>query len=378
MPPSPHHFTTYDLPTRPNAAVKPRSYKRWLLRFIGLSLIILIVFVLALYHFNRKHIAIDINGSIQDYRTRTTTVAELLEEADIYLDEADRISPALDTELRSGMTITITRAHQLVLDNNGDIQRLYSHTTDPLVILAENDVFLNPYDQLYVNNQPIDINAMPRFTLVPTHLKVVRAKRFSIVDEGEIIAEGYTTAMTAGDILGEHGLVLYTADQIMPQPNTPITDGLQISIKRSEPLTILVDHREIHTRAIGITVEDVLIRLGFGLTGSDYTIPSATSAFEPNMTIEIIRVIETIEIEQEPIVFQTIIIPNPNLPVGQRQLVQEGIAGIQESRIQTRLENNQVVSRVVQSSWIAATPVPQIMSYGTQETAADLDVTPER
>jgi uncharacterized protein YabE (DUF348 family) len=379
MPPSPHHFTTYDLPTRPNVAVKPRSYKRWLLRAIGLSLITLVILFLALRHFSYKQITININGSTHNYRTRTDTVAHLLDEADIYLDESDRISPALNGKLQSGMTITISRAHQLVLDNNGEIQRLYAHTTDPLVILAENNVFLNPYDQLYVNNQLIDLNAIPKFPITPTHLKVVRAKRFSIIDDGQLIAEGYTTAITVGEILGEQqSLILYNADQIMPQPNTPLTDGLQISIKRSQPLTIHIDDREIHTRTIGTTVEDVLTRLGFGLTGRDYTIPSASTPFEPNMIIEIIRVVETIEIQQDPIVFQTIVIPDPNLPVGQRVVVQEGVAGIQESRIQIRRENSNIVSRVVQSRWIAATPVPQIMSYGTQETAADFEATPER
>ncbi len=378
MPPSPHHFTTYDLPTRPNASVKIHPFKRWIRRVALIGIISLIIFFLGLQHFSRKQIKIDLNGAVQEVRTRTETVAELLDEMNIYLDEADYITPSVDTKLRSGMTVTITRAKQLVLDNNGEIQRLYTHTSDPLVILAENDIFLSPYDQLYVNNQPINLNAMPNFTFTPTHLKVLRSKQFTIIDDGQLVADGYTTAATVGELLSNQAIILYAADQITPQPNTPLSEGLQITIKRSQPLTIQVDDQQIYTRAIGSTVEDVLIQLGFGLTGSDYTIPNAPTTFQPNMTIEIVRVVETIEIEQMPIIFQTILLPDPNLPIGERSLVQEGVLGVQESRIKIRRENNQIVSRVIQSSWVAATPIPQIMSYGTHEVAADLESTPER
>ncbi len=359
----------------PHPLTVPQNQKRSNYYRPGFLLLLIaigaIAIILGSSYLGRKHITIDVNGSMQEIRTDASTVGDALDEADVYLDQADWVEPAIDTPIRSDMTILVTRASQLALEIDGEVRRVYTHAVDPLVILVEQAVHLNPGDQLYVDYQLVDIYTLPQFTLPPQHLRVITAHPFVLYDNSQLVADGKTTAATVGALLDEYAVTLYLADAITPPIDAPITNGLEVSIIRSVPVTILVDERMIDTRATGPTVIDTINQVGLVLTGQDYTRPNEQTFLEANMTIEIIRVVEAIEVEQEIIEFQTLTLPDPDLPYGEQHTIQEGQTGLREIRVRIRRENNRIVSRIVQENWVIASPVPEIKVYGTGSSPDD-------
>ncbi len=315
----------------------------------------------------RKQITIEVNGAIREVRTHAHTVEDVLSEVDIYLDPADKVDPALHTPLEEEMTIVVTKAHQLVLEVDGTVRRIYTHARNPLTILAEQNIQLSAHDRLYVNHRLIEPEAAASIAQPLTHLRVARARRFTLYEDNQLVAEGYSNMATVGELLDEYDLTLYLADQIVPLPHTPLTDGLEIKVWRSSPVTIRVDGRDVATRAIGETVSDVLNMLGMPLSGLDYSTPAENVLFVPDMTIEIVRVVETIEVEHESVAYHTLTLPDPGLPDGERRVIQEGVLGTREQRVRIRRENDRIVSRVVQDVHIVVSPIPEIVAYGSKE-----------
>jgi uncharacterized protein YabE (DUF348 family) len=248
-----------------------------------------------------------------------------------------------------------------VLELDGDVLRLYTQETAPLAILAEQGIELGSHDALYVDHQPYSADVV--YDSLPRHLRIERARRFTIFD-GEETISGFTTAATVGEILHENNLQLYLADVVKPSPQNPAEEDIEIIIRRSSPVHILVDGRDLHTRATGPKVGDVLNAVGLALSGQDYSIPAENSDFIGEMSIEVVRVAETIEVERKEIPYERLTVVDEALSPDEQQILQEGEPGIQETRIRVRRENNEVVSRTVQDIWTVMEPVPEIVALG--------------
>lgn len=334
-------------------------------------LIVLVIAVLVGYGVytlqQQKQITLEVNGSIQQIHSNADTVAEVLERQSISIDEADWVEPSLDTHIKEGMTIVIVKAHQLALEINGDVQRVYTHQQHPLEILTEQGVTLQPNDQLYIDYRLVNPQYMSSYTRPPSYIRVVRAKYFRIYDNDSLLAEGYTTAATVGDLLDEYQVALYLADTIVPSPHAALVNQSTIRILRSNPVLVTVDGQEVDTRVRARTVRDVLNTLGLALSGEDYSIPDEDSRFQSEMSIEVVRVTEQVEIEQMNIPYQTIVRTDPTLPYGEQTIVQAGVAGLQETWYRIRRENDQVVSRVETHRWLITVPIPEIIRYGTAQ-----------
>ncbi|MCB9437623.1 MAG: DUF348 domain-containing protein [Anaerolineales bacterium] len=315
----------------------------------------------------QKQITLEVNGSIRQIHSDANTVAEVLEHQSITLDEADWVEPSLDTRVKEGMTIVIIKAHQLALEINGDVRRVYTHQQHPLEILTEQGVILQPNDQLYIDYRLVNPQYMPSYTRPPSYIRVIRAKYFRIYDNDSLLAEGYTTAATVGDLLDEYQVALYLADTIVPPPHAALINQNSIRILRSNPVLITVDGQVVDTRVRAETVQDVLNTLGLALSGEDYSIPSEDSRFQPNMNIEVVRVTEQVEIEQANIPYPIIIRTDPTSAYGERTIVQAGVAGLQETWYRIRRENAQVVSRIETHRWLITVPIPEIIQYGTAQ-----------
>ncbi len=338
--------------------------RRWVkLSILGIILMVVVIAVFLVEEiFARATITIDVNGSVREVRTDAGTVKEALQDANILIDEADTITPPLQTRLNNNMTITVIKAHQLVLEMGGEVRRVYTHASDPLVILTEQGIQLGPNDVLYVDHR-LYLTSQSLSKTPPRYLQVIRAKNYTLID-GDQPLYGQSVAHTVGEVLDENGVILYLADQISPLPNTPLTDGLAIVITRSTPVQISVDGQQLRTRAIGATVHDVLTMLGFPLLGFDYTIPTEDTPFSPDMEIQVVRVIEDFEVEQTPIPFEVVMVSADDLEPDEQRIIQAGVPGVQETRVRVRRENDQIVSRVVQETWTVVDPIPQIVAYG--------------
>ena len=176
----------------------------------------------------------------------------------------------------------------------------------------------------------------------------------------------YTVRSTVGEAILEQGITLYLGDRVMPESSAPLAPGTHIFIERSVPVTLLADGQIIHTRTQHETVAEVLAEEGLALMGQDFSRPAADQPVSPNDTIQIVRVRELSEIEQELIAFETTWVPDETMEIDRQQVRQKGGSGVIKTRSRVRYENGQEVWRRVEDEWLDQLPSDRVIAYGTK------------
>ncbi len=330
---------------------------RWL--GAGMALAALLALVAA-YRATAFAVTLEVDGDRRSLHTHQPTVAYLLADRGIALRPEDEVEPAPETPLRDGMTVAIHRARPVVLEVDGEQRILYLRQADPYAILREAGVVVGPHDTVRVE-PPASTD--PQGTLV--HL-VVRHAVPVVLEEGALRTLFYTEAATVGEALLQNGILLYRADNIFPGPETPVQSGMHIRLERSIPVSVQVDGHTIRTRTHRHTVGEVLADLGIILSGLDYSDPPLDASLGEGRDIRVVRVSESIVVEQSPIPFETVWQADPEMELDHQGLLQEGKPGVLERRIRIRYEDGQVVAREVEGESVVEPPVNRVMGYGTK------------
>jgi 3D (Asp-Asp-Asp) domain-containing protein len=94
------------------------------------------------------------------------------------------------------------------------------------------------------------------------------------------------------------------------------------------------------------------------------------------MTIQIVRSLEELEVVERAVPFETVMQPNENLELDNRQVAQAGQNGIEQLTYRIRYDNGVEAERTLDSSAVIQAPVNQIIHYGTKIVLRTID-TPE-
>jgi uncharacterized protein YabE (DUF348 family) len=199
-----------------------------------------------------------------------------------------------------------------------------------------------------------------------------RAVPVILTDEG-VPVTFYTTQATVGEALLSQGILLYLGDRVSPSLGSRVLPAMRIYIERSTPVVIQTDGRTVRTRTQRPTVGGALAQEGVALMGRDYSQPPSDASIVEGMTIQVVRVRETLEIEQELIPFETRWVPDPDMRLDAQELVQSGGPGVIKSRYRVTYENGEEVSNVLEDEWVDHSPSDKIISYGTQVIVQTLD-----
>lgn len=337
--------------------------------FIGLLLTI--GALAAGYRSSLTPVALVVNDETRHLRTHQDTVGTLFTDIGFELHPKDAVSPPLNTVLMSGMTIRVRRARPVRVSVDGQSVTLRTRATSVNEILREAKVTLGAHDELRVEGNLRGGGAEEKEETIP-HIIIQRAVPFTL-HEDERTTTFHTTADTVGEALDEAGLTIYLADRIHPGLGARVSPGMEIVLERSTPVTIRVDGRSVRTRTHREQVGEVLADLGIVLTDRDYTRPSRETTLDGEATIEVVRVSERFLIEQEPIPFESIWRPDPELEIDHRKLLQEGAPGVRERRIRVRYENGQEISRTLENEYVALQPTTHVRGYGTKIVVRTLD-----
>jgi uncharacterized protein YabE (DUF348 family) len=328
-----------------------------------------------------------VDGQPRQVRTHQDSVDALLTDIGFQTQPEDLVAPAPESSIHAGMLIRIDHARAVEVSVDGQRMTLHTHATSINQVLQEARVTLGPHDELLVEG---DLRAGPSES-GPARIVIRRAMPF-LLHENEQSSAFHTTAPTVGEALRSAGLTLFLADYVRPPLSTRMAAGMDVYLERSTPLTIRVDGRSIRTRTHRDRPAAVLADLDVVLTGQDYfeaTAPSGESGesnadgvsdsteaanadppgettLAPDMTIEVIRVNERFLIEQEPIPYESVWRPDPDLEIDHQRLQQEGSPGVLERRIRVRYENGHEVSRTVENEYVAVPPKTNITGYGTK------------
>ncbi len=398
---------------------------RGFLRFIGslAGLLLVVGAVVAGYRATLTPVTLMIDGQVTPVDTHQETVGALLMDAGLTLAPEDIVTPALDAPLESGLMVQVRRARPVTINADGHRVSLRTHATSIEAILQEARVSVGPYDEVEVKadvmpagmqrmqdsgrslpDRPRSMSAasgdlavigehaagsstdgsekralaspLPRSSNEaasnPVEITVHRAVPFVLHEDGQATTL-YTTAPSVGEALRRAGLTLYLADGVEPGLGEALSEGLHVRVERSIPVTIQVDGRTLRTRTHRQRVDEVLADLGVILTGQDYTIPPLDAPLGDDAAIRVVRVSERFLIEQDPIPFETVWQPDPDLEIDYDRVLQEGQRGILERRYRIRYEDGNEVSRVLDREYIAVAPQAKIYGYGTKTIVRTVD-----
>lgn len=132
-----------------------------------------------------------------------------------------------------------------------------------------------------------------------------------------------------------------------------------------------VEQVEVQESAL---VGDALDAAGVSLGGKDRSEPAASLPVQEGALIQVIRVEENFETEQEVIPFEVIRQPTENLPSGQEKLLQAGKNGLREIVSVQVFENGEEISFSEVSSVVLEEPVDEIILVGVQTSIAPVEL----
>jgi uncharacterized protein YabE (DUF348 family) len=312
----------------------------------------------------RKTIHLVINGQSQTLTTRALTTGWLLREMRIPIGEGDDLNPELNAWLKDGDTVTIKRAARIRIQDRKQVFNLISTEKNPAKLLEMAGVELSPHDQLLYNGLAIDTDQ--RLSRASSYgLQILRAHEI-IVETADHKETFQTATTTLGQALWQAGIRIHQSDLVTPGLENLITKSIKITYQPSQELRIRTKDEVIHERTTKANIGSALAQAGIPLEGLDYSIPPAEAALPEQGNIRVVHVEERIDLETEPLPFDTEYQPVSDLELDKETVVQAGSFGIRARRIRVRLEDGKEVARHTEAEYTAQEPRPRILGYGTK------------
>jgi len=333
-----------------------------------------------------------LDGRPLAYRTHQSTVGGLLNEIGLAIGPADIVLPASNATLVGGDRVVIQRARSYNVEADGVLLSLSSHAATAGDLLHEAGLKPGPHDQILLEGRPATLDAplLPSAASAPqgwfrnalaakatqrpatVHVAVRRAIPFYLHD-GTLEGELFTTATTVGQALLDQGIVVYLGDRVNPSLGTRLSAGLNIFVKRSVPVEIVVDGRRIRTRTQVSNVGELLTQEGVALFGKDRVQPAEDTPIAENLAVSVTRVREEMVMEEESIPFETVMLPDAEMEIDNQEVRQAGGPGLTRRRVRLAFEDGLQVARVVEDEWIERQPQNKAIYYGTRIVLRTLD-----
>lgn len=170
----------------------------------------------------------------------------------------------------------------------------------------------------------------------------------------------------AKDALVYAGRPLYDKDIVKVFPRLDWGFGGKVEVWRA-PTYVIADGRKQKTvRSWGLTVGEILDDNGIEVGEQDKVLPSASTAVQRDINIQIIRVSQTQITETESIDFQTIDRDDATLERGTVKVQETGEKGKREKTFLVKREDGEEVSRTLIANTVTKKPSNKIVLHGTK------------
>ena len=80
-----------------------------------------------------------------------------------------------------------------------------------------------------------------------------------------------THAQTVGELLTEHGVVVADRDVVEPNPDTPVADVADVTVRHARPLQVVIDGRATQLWTTELTVDAALAEVGVRVADAEVT-----------------------------------------------------------------------------------------------------------
>ncbi|MEO1162222.1 MAG: ubiquitin-like domain-containing protein [Chloroflexota bacterium] len=320
-------------------------------------------------------VSLRVAGEQSDISTTALTVENLLAEQNVTLGDNDAVAPDANTPLDEGMIVTVARARTVTLTIDGDTQILLTPLEAPQAILDTQGIILSDTDRVWLDGTSVTEADIAVWPVPVDEIEIQSAYTVTIVD-GDTETTVTTIGLTVGDALFDAGITVFLTDTVDPSVETNLTADVTVTIERALLVTINVDDTTIDTRVQGDTVADALSEAGIALVGLDYTIPAETDTVTAEMTINVLRVSESLETTDTTLPYQTVYQADATMNLDSRAIIQAGQAGVERLTERVRFENGLEVAREPISTEVITEIQNEIVSYGTNVVLRNVE-TPE-
>lgn len=186
-----------------------------------------------------KDVELSVDGQVQEASGFALTVADVLAARGVTLTPADVVSPALDSAVANGATVTVRYSKQVTLDVDG-VPHTFATTAATLSEAIANDALpMQPTQLAATSDDPaLDLadarfstplaTALPRAGLT---VQVTTPKQVALVVGGKKTTLT-TTAPTVADLLVDQGLTVSPTDRLAPVGPATISEGETITLDR--------------------------------------------------------------------------------------------------------------------------------------------------
>jgi len=174
----------------------------------------------------------------------------------------------------------------------------------------------------------------------------------------------YSGAETLGEALWEHSIFLKANDDLSLPLSTALNQAVTVTLLRSQPVRIQLREDEIEVPVSSMTVGAALAEAGISLQFLDYSVPAAEQPIPADRQIRVVRVREEVLTEETIIPYSEERVSDPQMNVGEEQVLQTGENGAQSVTVRVRYEDGEEVSRSVLAEWVSKAPVTQRIAYG--------------
>lgn len=204
-------------------------------------------------------------------------------------------------------------------------------------------------------------------------LQVWRAQTVRLQQPGNA-QDVQSAGQTVGEILQEQGIIPSAADLVHPPLETPVSQGMVITYQPAQRITIQADGKSIHAKSSAGTVGAALAQAGIPLIGLDTSLPAESEPLPPQGVIRVIRVYETLSLDQKPLPFQTDYVDSPEVEFGLESIVHPGLPGLAVRRTRARYADGQLISTTEEAETVIIAPQNRVSARGTKIVLHTLEI----
>jgi resuscitation-promoting factor RpfB len=177
-------------------------------------------------------VRLSIDGQQRTVPTRATTVGDLMKRLNITLKQQDVVTPAVDAQITDdNFAITVARARQVVVIDNGQKKITYSAQATPREVAKDAGITTYPEDKVDSSTAPIEPTEALSTGVPVEQIVIDRAKTANLNLYGTAVTVR-TRATTVGDVLKEKNVKLEQGDNVQPEVSTPLAPTTQIFVVR--------------------------------------------------------------------------------------------------------------------------------------------------
>ncbi|QZS54904.1 resuscitation-promoting factor [Rhodococcus opacus] len=175
-----------------------------------------------------KNVTLDVDGEKISLSTMTTSVDAALSDAGYSISDRDVVAPELDATLSDGDTVVLRRAREVSLTVDGQPKTVWT------TALTVEDAL-----KQFELGEDVHVSASrsQRLPLDGAALDVLNPLVVKLADGALPVTDVRMAAPTVGDFLAAHGAPLEQADTVVPAADTPLTDGMDVTVTRDRTET---------------------------------------------------------------------------------------------------------------------------------------------